>query len=222
MPEEAESRRRSKLAQFGLNVDKQETTVANLSGGERARLLLNLVAMAAPHLLILDEPTNHLDIDAREALVRALADFSGAVLLITHDPHLVELVADRLWLVADGTVKPYDGDIDDYRALLVERARPAVKAGTVTRRDDRRERAEARVALAPLRKQARDAEALIARLGAERAKLEGKLADPAMYGPAKIAETKAIQIRLGALAREAAAAEQAWLEAEEALEAAGV
>ena len=100
----------------------------NLSGGEKARLLLALATRDAPQLLILDEPTNHLDIDAREALVKALADFEGAVLLITHDPHLVELVADRLWLVADGTVRPFDGDLDDYRALLAERARPAARA----------------------------------------------------------------------------------------------
>ena len=95
---------RAQLARFGLDADRAETPVGNLSGGEKARLLLALATRDAPQLLILDEPTNHLDIDAREALVRALADFSGAVLLITHDPHLVDLVADRLWLVADGTV----------------------------------------------------------------------------------------------------------------------
>ena len=116
---------RAQLARFGLDADRAETPVADLSGGERARLLLALATREAPHLLILDEPTNHLDIDAREALVRALADFQGAVLLISHDPHLVELVADRLWLVADGTVRPFEGDLDDYRALIGERARPA-------------------------------------------------------------------------------------------------
>ena len=114
---------RAQLARFGLDADRAETPVENLSGGEKARLLLALATRDAPQLLILDEPTNHLDIDAREALVKALADFQGAVLLITHDPHLVELVADRLWLVADGTVRPFDGDLDDYRALLVG-ARP--------------------------------------------------------------------------------------------------
>ena len=127
---------RAQLARFGLDADRAETPVANLSGGEKARLLLALATREAPQLLILDEPTNHLDIDAREALVKALADFQGAVLLITHDPHLVELVADRLWLVADGTVRPFDGDLDDYRALLAERARPPAKAdaGTAPRR----------------------------------------------------------------------------------------
>ncbi len=116
-PDDSESSRRSRLAQFGLSFDKQETTIANLSGGERARLLLNLVAMAAPHLLILDEPTNHLDIDSRRALLDALNDYEGAVILITHDRSLIELVADRLWLTANGHIKPFAGDLDDYAAL---------------------------------------------------------------------------------------------------------
>ena len=129
LPRAAPRQVRSQLARFGLDADRAETPVANLSGGEKARLLLALATREAPHLLILDEPSNHLDIDAREALVKALADFQGAVLLITHDPHLVELVADRLWLVADGTVRPFDGDLDEYRALLAERARSAAKVG---------------------------------------------------------------------------------------------
>ena len=125
-PDDDESSRRSRLAQFGLSFDKQETTVANLSGGERARLLLNLVAMAAPHLLILDEPTNHLDIDSRRALLDALNDYEGAVILITHDRSLIELVADRLWLTADGRIKPFAGDMDDYARFILERAKLAV------------------------------------------------------------------------------------------------
>ena len=211
---------RAQLARFGLDADRAETPVANLSGGEKARLLLALATRDAPQLLILDEPTNHLDIDAREALVKALADFEGAVLLITHDPHLVELVADRLWLVADGTVKSFDGDLDEYRTLLAERARPAGRAETVTRKDDRRERAEARLTLAPLRKQAKDAEARIAKLATEQAQIEKKLADPALYAPGRTAEVTAANTRLAAIKREAAAAEAIWLEAEEALEAA--
>ena len=122
-PDDSESSRRSRLAQFGLSFDKQDTTVANLSGGERARLLLNLVAMAAPHLLILDEPTNHLDIDSRRALLDALNDYEGAVILITHDRSLIELVADRLWLTADGHIKPFAGDMDDYARFVLERAK---------------------------------------------------------------------------------------------------
>ncbi|MBN8900922.1 MAG: ABC-F family ATP-binding cassette domain-containing protein, partial [Rhodospirillales bacterium] len=185
LPRAAPTQVRGQLARFGLDADRAETPVGNLPGGEKARLLLALATRDAPQLLLLDEPTNHLDIDAREALVKALADFQGAVLLITHDPHLVELVADRLWLVGDGTVRGFDGDLDDYRALLVERARPAAKADAVSRKDDRRERAEARAALAPLRKQAKDAEARLAKLAAERAALEAKLADPKLYAPGK-------------------------------------
>jgi ATP-binding cassette, subfamily F, member 3 len=127
LPDDSESSRRSRLAQFGLSFDKQETTVANLSGGERARLLLNLIAMAAPHLLILDEPTNHLDIDSRRALLDALNDYDGAVILITHDRSLIDLVADRLWLTADGHIKPFKGDMDDYARFVLDR----VKAETV-------------------------------------------------------------------------------------------
>ena len=122
-PDDSESSRRSRLAQFGLSFDKQETTVANLSGGERARLLLNLVAMTQPHLLILDEPTNHLDIDSRRALLDALNDYEGAVILITHDRSLIELVADRLWLTADGRIKPFVGDLDDYARFVLDRAK---------------------------------------------------------------------------------------------------
>jgi len=218
LPGAAPTQVRSQLARFGLDADRAGTQVAALSGGEKARLLLALATRDAPQLLILDEPTNHLDIDAREALVRALAAFEGAVLLITHDPHLVELVADRLWLVADGTVRPYDGDMDDYRALLAERARPAAKAEAPSRRDDRRDRAEARLQQAPLRRQAKEAEAALARLAAERAGIEAKLADPALYAPGRAAEVTQANQRLAAIARETEEAETRWLEASAALE----
>ena len=221
LPRATETQLRAQLARFGLDADRAETPIANLSGGEKARLLLALATREAPHLLILDEPTNHLDIDAREALVKALADFQGAVLLITHDPHLVELVAERLWLVADGSVRPFEGDLEDYRALLAERARPRPAAETAARRDDRRERAEARAALAPLRQRARAAETALARLAAERARIEAKLADPALYAPGRGAEIAAANARLAEIGREAEAAETAWLEAAEALELAG-
>ena len=121
--EDSETSQRSRLASWGIGFDKQSTTVFDLSGGERARLLLNLVAMQAPHLLILDEPTNHLDIDSRRALLDALNAYEGAVILITHDRSLMELVADRLWLAADGTVAPFDGDMDDYAKFVLDRAK---------------------------------------------------------------------------------------------------
>jgi len=127
-PQDSDQSHRSRLASFGIGFDKQNTTAEALSGGERARLLLNLVAMAAPHLLILDEPTNHLDIDSRRALLDALNDYEGAVILITHDRSLMELVADRLWLAADNTVVPFDGDMDDYARFVIERSRSGTAA----------------------------------------------------------------------------------------------
>ena len=221
LPQATPPQVRGQLARFGLDADRAETPTQNLSGGERARLLLALATREAPGLLILDEPTNHLDIDARDALVRALGEYQGAVLLITHDPDLVELVSDRLWLVGDGTVKSYDGDMDDYRALLVERARPSRTEAAPTKRDDRRDRAEARQNVAPLRRQARAAEALMTKLAAERAVIETKLADPKMYAAGRAADVTAANTRLAAIARETAAAEADWLAAEEALESAG-
>ena len=220
LPQATPTQVRSQLARFGLDADRAGNKVSALSGGEKARLLLALATRDAPHLLILDEPTNHLDIDARDALVRALAAFEGAVLLITHDPHLVELVADRLWLVADGTVTAFAGDMDEYRALLAERARPAAKVDAPSRRDDRRDRAEVRAQLAPMRRQAKEAEAVLAKLAEERAKLEAKLADPKLYAPGRAGDVTTANQRLAAISRETEAAELRWLEASEALESA--
>ncbi len=219
LPQAAPTQVRAQLARFGLDADRADTPTQNLSGGERARLLLALATREAPQLLILDEPTNHLDIDARDALVRALGEYQGAVLLITHDPDLVELVSDRLWIVGEGTVRPYDGDMDDYRALLAERARPVRAEAAPSRRDDRRDRAEARQSVAPLRKRAKAAELLMAKLAAERATLESRLTDPKMYAAGRAAEVTAANTRLAAIGRETEAAEAEWLAAEEALEA---
>ncbi len=128
---------------WGLGFAKAETTVADLSGGERARLLLNLVAMEAPHLLILDEPTNHLDIDSRRALLDALNDYEGAVILITHDRSLMELVADRLWLAADGTIEPFDGDMDDYARFVLDRTKAGTPAPTQIVRGGKKKKGKA-------------------------------------------------------------------------------
>ena len=132
MPKEPETRLRAQLGRFGFGADRADISACKLSGGEKARLLFALVSRGAPQLLILDEPTNHLDIDSRQALVQALGAYEGAVILVSHDPHLVHLIADRLWLVAEGTVRPYDGDIDDYRRLLTEQRR---QEKTLNRRD---------------------------------------------------------------------------------------
>jgi ATP-binding cassette subfamily F protein 3 len=194
MPESSESARRSKLAQWGLGYDKAETTVANLSGGERARLLLNLVAAQAPHLLILDEPTNHLDIDSRRALLDALNDYEGAVILITHDRSLMELVADRLWLAADGGVKPFDGDMDDYAKYVLDRARQNARAPSQVAAPETAAAAAAPkappVAIGPLKRKLDAAESTLARITREVAELDTQLTDPKLFAkdPTKTAE----------------------------------
>ncbi len=120
VPDEPESKVRGRTARMGLGIEKMDTPARDLSGGEKARLLLGIATFNKPHLLILDEPTNHLDMDTREALVLALNAYRGAVILISHDRHLVEASADRLWLVNEGTVGPYDGDLNDYRRLILK------------------------------------------------------------------------------------------------------
>jgi len=125
MPDQPESQRRARLGSYGFGAQLADSPCSTLSGGEKARLLFALASFHAPHILVLDEPTNHLDVDSREALVMAINDYEGAVILISHDRHIIETCADRLWLVHDGTVKPYDGDMDDYTQLVLERARTA-------------------------------------------------------------------------------------------------
>jgi len=222
LPKATETQHRSQLARFGLDADRAETAIGALSGGEKARLLLALCTRDAPQLLILDEPTNHLDIDAREALVKALADFNGAVLLITHDPHMVELIADRLWLVADGTVTQFDGDMDDYRVLLAERARGGASRedAAAGRAGQRRGRAEARVAAAPLRARIKEIETALDKLNKENALIERRLGDPATYARFKPEDITWANTRRAAIAREVETLEIAWLELQEQLETA--
>ena len=156
----------------------------DLSGGEKARLLMGLASFEGPNLFILDEPTNHLDIDSRESLIHALNDFPGAVILISHDRHLIEATADRLWLVKDGTVKPYDGDLSDYRQEVVGDSgdrRQRREADKASKADRRREAAQRRAALEPVAKQIRATEALIDRIRKRIDTIEDELANPALY-----------------------------------------
>jgi ATP-binding cassette subfamily F protein 3 len=219
MPEASEAQRRSRLARFGMTVEKVETTVANLSGGERARLLLNMVAMERPHLLILDEPTNHLDIDSRRALTEALNDYSGAVILITHDRSLMEMVADRLWLVSDGSVKAFDGDMDDYARFVLDRARAANRnAGKASPAPPPAPPPPPKGAIAPLRRKLEAAEETLARETRLFAEIDALLASPATYSdPAKLAD---VRKRHSRMAERLADAEAQWMAAAETYEAA--
>jgi ATP-binding cassette subfamily F protein 3 len=222
-PQLTPEKMRNHLARFGFTEDHVETKVANLSGGEKARLLFALMCREQPALMILDEPTNHLDIDAREALVQALNAFDGAVVIVSHDAHLIELACDKLWRVDGGSCKPFDGDLDDYRALLAENRRGASPSASAqeagpSRKDERRLAAEARAKLAPLRKAAQEADAKLAKLHDKKSALEAKLADPKLYeGPPE--KVTKLRLEIGAVDRELEEAELAWLSAHEALEA---
>ncbi len=233
MPGANETKVRSHLGRFSFGADHINTKVGDLSGGEKARLLIALMTKEEPHLLVLDEPTNHLDIDSREALVAALTMFSGAVILISHDPHLVEMVADRLWLVGDGRVTAFDGDMDDYRQLLLDRGREARrdskmsqatanssdKAGGKPSKEDRKAASEARTRLAPLKKAADTAEKTVQGLNARKAVLEAELAAPKLYNgpPGPVAAKRK---ELAEVDRDLDTAEVGWIAALEAVEAA--
>lgn len=184
-----EAKVRARVARMGLPTDRMDTPAKDLSGGEKARLLLGLATFDGPHLLILDEPTNHLDIDSREALVMALNDFQGAVVLISHDRHLVEACADRLWLVAGGKVEPYDGDMEDYRRLILQgpeavqkaRDKAAAEADKANAQEKRRDAAVKRELLKPLRQKIDAAEKEMKRLQEKIIKLDEALADPEFF-----------------------------------------
>ncbi|MBO0742141.1 MAG: ABC-F family ATP-binding cassette domain-containing protein, partial [Hyphomicrobiaceae bacterium] len=224
MPEASEAQRRARLGRLGFGISKADTEAQNLSGGEKARLLLALATLHEPHLMILDEPTNHLDVDAREALVRALNDYAGAVLIISHDRHLLDACADRLWIVRDGTVRPYAGDIDQYRAqCLSERgADPAMRpaktsAGRPTAQDARRQAAQSRADLAPLKKAVTTAEAEIEHLSKRIEAIDRDLAQGALY-QRNLTRAQALARERGGLIRARAEAEARWLAADEAYE----
>jgi len=223
-PALGQAQQRAVAARFGFGPEKVETVVERLSGGEKVRLLLGLMAYRKPHLIILDEPTSHLDIDSREALIHAVNGFDGAVLLITHDVYLAEACADRLWLVHGGRARPYDGDLSDYRALVLAADRPKEppreEAKPASRQDAKAEAAARREAVAPLRKRIAQAEELLAKAQAALARIDAQLADPELFrrDPAYGAELSKQRADIAAAVDKA---ETVWLEATEALEAAG-
>jgi ATP-binding cassette subfamily F protein 3 len=211
---------RNHLGRFGFSGDKAVTKTGKLSGGERARLALALVTHAAPHLLILDEPTNHLDVDTREALVQALAEYRGAVVVVSHDRHMLELVADRLILVDNGTAKEFDGTIDDYAKLVVSGGGEAkADSPSAGKKEDRKAAADRREATAALRKKVKEAETEIARLAKALAEIDEALAGkptPSL----KLMTMGQLMKRRGDVERLQAAVEAEWMEASEALEVA--
>ena len=223
-PKLTEGQLRSQLGSMGLSGDKALTLVGNLSGGERARLMLALATLEAPNLLILDEPTNHLDIDARGELLSALNDFEGAVILVSHDRRLLESTADRLWLVADGGVHPFDGDLDDYRRFLLsgENApsrREEPPAPKLSKEDARRESAERRKQLKPLKDKVDAAEHQMAALTAELAKLDAALSDPLLFARDPV-KGNAVSKKRAEAARKLKATEDLWIKLNEDYEAA--
>ncbi|WP_419696631.1 ABC-F family ATP-binding cassette domain-containing protein [Mesorhizobium muleiense] len=213
MPEAPESKVRGRVAQFGLTTEKMNTAAKDLSGGEKARLLMGLSAFEGPNLFILDEPTNHLDIDSRESLIHALNEFPGAVILISHDRHLLEATADRLWLVKDGTVNPFDGDLDDYKTLVTGVAgdrRGNREAEKASKADRRRDAAARRAAFEPLAKEIRATEALMDRIRKRIDLIEDELANPAVYEKDPSTATRLAKER-SQLAQTLAGHEEKWL-----------
>jgi ATP-binding cassette subfamily F protein 3 len=215
---------RAQLGRFGFSGDKATTKVGKLSGGERARLALALITRNAPHMLILDEPTNHLDVDAREALVQALNDYGGAVIIVSHDRHMLEMTADRLVLVDAGEAKEFDGTLDDYIAFVLAKEPSGggdKRTAKISKKDARKAAADAREQTKALRKRAREAEAAIARLADQRSAIDRAMFEPAAAeGALKNMPMGDLMQRRAELESDIEKAEAAWLEASEALETA--
>jgi ATP-binding cassette subfamily F protein 3 len=232
---ETEQELRDFLASFGFRGDRVFEPVAPFSGGEKARLMLALVTYLRPNLLLLDEPTNHLDLEMRQALAVALQDYGGAVVLVSHDRHLLNTVADAFLVVHHGRIEPFDGDLEDYAAWLAGDASrvldgaPAVSNGAppsaaaptasaLQRKQQKHQEAVRRNALTPLRAAVERSERALERLAEARAELERQLADPALYEPSAKARLQELLATRRTLAQQVAAAETAWLEASEQLE----
>jgi ATP-binding cassette subfamily F protein 3 len=215
---------RAQLGRFGFAGPKATTEVGKLSGGERARLALALITRDAPHMLILDEPTNHLDVDAREALIQALNAYSGAVIIVSHDRHMLEMTADRLVLVDGGTAKDFDGSIEDYIAFVLAKEPTAAKSDSaargVNKKDQRKTAAEAREKSQDLRKKAKAAESELERLTGQRNAVDQAMFDPKGADPtlARLTMTDLMKRRAD-LEKRIEDAEATWLEASEALDA---
>ncbi|NOQ93509.1 MAG: ATP-binding cassette domain-containing protein [Methylophaga sp.] len=213
---------RNHLGGFGFHGDDALSLVGPFSGGEKARLVLALLVYQKPALLLLDEPTNHLDLDMRLALTMALQDFEGALVLVSHDRHLLRTVADELWLVSDGQAKVFDGDLDDYRQWLSDKDKPAKSETTVSgvanKKGDRRAAAEARQKLQPLRNAVKKSEQKMDKVQTQLNDVEKKLADNTLYEDSNKEKLKALLLEQGTIKSALEQAEMSWFEASEALE----
>ena len=220
-PAEGQAKLRARLAGFGLGADQADTEVGRLSGGQKARLSLLLATLPAPHLLILDEPTNHLDIESREALVDALTAYSGAVILVSHDMHLLSMVADRLWLVKDGHVSVYEEDLQAYRKMLLSSDKPAKQGKGDKPASKPKPKGPSQEQMKALRADVRKCEDRMTKIDDMRDKLAKKLADPVLYEDARKGELETWNKKYAEVMEAHGRAEAMWMAALEKLEAAG-
>ena len=226
-PKELPTQLRARLGGAGFDANIVDNPVERLSGGQKARLLMAMATIDAPHILIFDEPTNHLDIESREALVHALNAYEGTVILVSHDSHLVETVADQLWIVQDGLVAPFDGDMADYERQLL--ARPAIDGAAGQRKKSKSMRSDAkprsrglehRQNLSQLRAKVKSAEKTLGMLAIEKKQTEVEMAKPGFYGRKNSRKIADFSIKLAKIEAAIIDAEQDWLVAEEALDTA--
>ncbi|HIC60436.1 MAG TPA: ABC-F family ATP-binding cassette domain-containing protein [Rhodospirillales bacterium] len=227
-PNETENRLRAHLGRFGFEGERANTKVSNLSGGEKAKLLFCLITKENPQMILLDEPTNHLDIDAKEALIEALNEFEGAIILVSHDPHLIRLVADHLWLVEDGNCQPFEGDLVDYERLLLKKRRANVSKNATrisSSKGDtnikRKQLGLTRNKLSSIKRRATEAENKMIQLSKIIKELEFRLTGSETYKKGGL-EAKTIQKELGSTKKALFDEEAVWLDAQETLEAAGL
>jgi ATP-binding cassette subfamily F protein 3 len=222
-PQASEQEIRNFLGGFGFHGDKALEVIAPFSGGEKARMALACVAWQTPNLLILDEPTNHLDIEMREALTLALQHFPGAILVVSHDRHLLKATVDEYWLVDNGKVQVFDGDLDDYHAYIqakdcaLDSSAESSKPG-LDRKEQKRLEAEARQRLAPLKKEQQKCEKRLEELGTQLAAIEEKMADTGLYEAARKDDLHKLLQQQAQLKADQEGVEMRWMELSEALE----
>ena len=224
-PRDTETQLRSHLGRFGFSQERAETQIAVLSGGEKARLLFALMSCNKPHILLLDEPTNHLDVDYRQALIQAINCFEGAVIIVSHDSHVIELTVDQFWIVQDGAVNSFNGELKDYRELLLSRQSNKISSkksdrSRHNRKKQRRTAASMRANLAPLKKALAHAENIVETLDSEKKKLQESMADPALYDGASDRSVQ-LQKQLGRIEKELEKAEKTWMKLQEDLDLQG-